>query len=163
MAGRSLNPATHRRLGGPLPRRLPNGPRGHPPPPGLSRAGHAAGPGHPVLAQVSLGYPGEGGRFLTCYSPVRHSTRARGRFLVRLACVKHAASVHPEPGSNSPFDPASGPAPSGASPHPDRAASCDPRRVICWLRKVLSEFNGIDSPRAPRASGYLTIFLFGLV
>ena len=23
--------------------------------------------------------------------------------LVRLACVKHAASVHPEPGSNSPF------------------------------------------------------------
>ena len=22
---------------------------------------------------------------------------------VRLACVKHAASVHPEPGSNSPF------------------------------------------------------------
>ena len=25
-------------------------------------------------------------------------------FLVRLACVKHTASVHPEPGSNSPFD-----------------------------------------------------------
>ncbi len=24
-------------------------------------------------------------------------------FLVRLACVKHAASVHPEPGSNSPW------------------------------------------------------------
>ena len=23
---------------------------------------------------------------------------------VRLACIKHAASVHPEPGSNSPFD-----------------------------------------------------------
>ena len=23
---------------------------------------------------------------------------------VRLACVKHAASVHPEPGSNSPFE-----------------------------------------------------------
>ena len=23
---------------------------------------------------------------------------------VRLACIRHAASVHPEPGSNSPFD-----------------------------------------------------------
>ena len=23
---------------------------------------------------------------------------------VRLACVRHAANVHPEPGSNSPFD-----------------------------------------------------------
>ena len=26
-----------------------------------------------------------------------------GWFLVRLACVRRAASVHPEPGSNSPF------------------------------------------------------------
>ena len=26
------------------------------------------------------------------------------RSLVRLACIRHAASVHPEPGSNSPFD-----------------------------------------------------------
>ncbi|KGI71433.1 hypothetical protein HMPREF9458_02561, partial [Eggerthella lenta 1_1_60AFAA] len=26
-----------------------------------------------------------------------------GGFIVRLACVRHAASVHPEPGSNSPF------------------------------------------------------------
>ena len=26
------------------------------------------------------------------------------RYLVRLACIRHAASVHPEPGSNSPFD-----------------------------------------------------------
>jgi hypothetical protein len=38
---------------------------------------------------------------------VRHFTRpkqAQG-FLVRLACVKHAASVHSEPGSNSPLNP----------------------------------------------------------
>ena len=27
-----------------------------------------------------------------------------GALTVRLACVRHAASVHPEPGSNSPFD-----------------------------------------------------------
>ena len=31
-----------------------------------------------------------------------HTTEAV--FLVRLACVKRAASVHPEPGSNSPFE-----------------------------------------------------------
>ena len=40
---------------------------------------------------------------LTRYSPVRHFTRSRRNFLVRLACVKHAASVHSEPGSNSPY------------------------------------------------------------
>ena len=28
----------------------------------------------------------------------------RSGLIVRLACVRHAASVHPEPGSNSPFD-----------------------------------------------------------
>jgi hypothetical protein len=32
---------------------------------------------------------------------VRHSNIA---IAVRLACVRHAANVHPEPGSNSPFD-----------------------------------------------------------
>ena len=43
------------------------------------------------------------GRSPTCYSPVRHSSTPASRGLsVRLACVKHAASVHPEPGSNSP-------------------------------------------------------------
>ena len=37
----------------------------------------------------------------TRYSPVRHFNHFRRSFLVRLACVKHAASVRPEPGSNS--------------------------------------------------------------
>ena len=32
-----------------------------------------------------------------CYSPVRHEEL----IFVRLACVKHTTSVHPEPGSNS--------------------------------------------------------------
>jgi hypothetical protein len=36
------------------------------------------------------------------YSPVRHSpARASSAAAVRLACVKHAASVQSEPGSNS--------------------------------------------------------------
>ena len=34
------------------------------------------------------------------YSPVRHSIV---NYRVRLACIRHAASVHPEPGSNSPL------------------------------------------------------------
>ena len=56
-----------------------------------------------VLDPVSQAYPPVQGRSLTCYSPVRHSsTPASWSLSVRLACVKHAASVHPEPGSNSP-------------------------------------------------------------
>ena len=54
-----------------------------------------------VLAQVSLGYPPLKGRLVTCYSPVRHFTHGLLHFLVRLACVRHAASVDSEPGSNS--------------------------------------------------------------
>src|SRR5688572_20416787 len=55
-----------------------------------------------VLAHLSTGYPSLRGRLPTCYSPVRHFTRGRSPFLVRLACVRHAASVRSEPGSNSP-------------------------------------------------------------
>ena len=58
---------------------------------------------YPVLDPVSQAYPEVQGRSPTCYSPVRHSSTPASRSLsVRLACVKHAASVHPEPGSNSP-------------------------------------------------------------
>ena len=42
------------------------------------------------------------GRSPTCYSPVRRSCTPKG-LTARLACVKHAASVRPEPGSNSPM------------------------------------------------------------
>ena len=58
---------------------------------------------YPVLDPVSQAYPEVQGRSPTCYSPVRHScTPASWGLTVRLACVKHAASVRPEPGSNSP-------------------------------------------------------------
>ena len=57
---------------------------------------------YPVLAAVSNCYPSHEGRLSTRYSPVRHSTRDRSLFRVRLACVKHAASVQSEPESNSP-------------------------------------------------------------
>src|SRR6476469_10070037 len=56
---------------------------------------------YPVIITVSGGYPKARGRLLTCYSPVRRSSTPKG-LSARLACVKHAASVRPEPGSNSP-------------------------------------------------------------
>src|SRR6185437_15403413 len=58
---------------------------------------------YPVLIPVSRSYPRVKGRFLTCYSPVRRSSTPKG-LSARLACVKHAASVRPEPGSNSPLN-----------------------------------------------------------
>ena len=62
---------------------------------------------HAVLAAVSGCCSPRIGRLLTRYSPVRHSVislpprRTSQKCFVRLECVKHAASVHPEPGSNS--------------------------------------------------------------
>ena len=58
-----------------------------------------------VLAAVSNCYPPPRGTLAIHYSPVRHldCIQQARPFLVRLACVKHAASVHSEPGSNSPL------------------------------------------------------------
>ena len=106
MAGRPLRPATDHRFGGPLPRQLANPTRSHPYPINLSSKGHAAIGAYAVLSTVSSCYPPDKGRFSTRYSPIRHSvkmslTNLQQSNLVRLACVRHAASVHPEPGSNS--------------------------------------------------------------
>ena len=54
-----------------------------------------------VLAFLSKRCPPLEDRSPTRYSPVCHSTYGRSRFRVRLACVRHAASVDSEPGSNS--------------------------------------------------------------
>src|SRR5260221_7172253 len=54
-----------------------------------------------VLASLSERYPPLEGRSPTRYSPVCHSTDPFRDFRVRLACVRHAASVDSEPGSNS--------------------------------------------------------------
>ena len=107
MAGRPLRPATDRCFGRPLPCQLANQTRGHPIPPEFFTLYHAVPCAYAVLTVVSNWYPPEWGRFPTRYSPVRHSVctasiRKLPQYsLVRLACVKHAASVHPEPGSNS--------------------------------------------------------------
>ena len=58
---------------------------------------------HGGLVAVSAGYPPGTGMLLTRYAPLRRSPPtgiATRRDAPRLACVKPAASVHPEPGSN---------------------------------------------------------------
>ena len=57
-----------------------------------------------VLADVSICYPPVWDRLFTRYSPVRRwniQCASTPDIPARLACVKHAASVRPEPGSNS--------------------------------------------------------------
>ena len=112
MAVRPLRPATDRRFGGPLPRQLANRTRTHPIPiksfhtvpcdtvrlcgiisrfqllsPCMGQVVHA------LLTRPPL-------RFGKICSIASYFTRQR-QVSVRLACVRHAASVHPEPGSNS--------------------------------------------------------------
>src|SRR5688500_8989947 len=70
----------------------------------LSRQGPQTSPTYAVLAILSDSYPPLKGKLPTCYSPVRHFTRGRSPFLVRLACVRPAANVRSEPGSNSPIN-----------------------------------------------------------
>ena len=73
------------------------GPRASPPDDAVRRP-------HPVLIPLSGGCPGTGGRLHTRYSPVRRSPPGIAtRAAPRLACVRPVASVHPEPGSNSPL------------------------------------------------------------
>ena len=75
MAVHPLRPAMHRSLGKPLPYQLANAAQDHPKVrPGASLNIQSCDQiSYPVLAIVSNSYPRPKGRFLTCYSPVRHS------------------------------------------------------------------------------------------
>ena len=106
MTGRPLRPVTRRCLGGPLPRQQADGTRTiHSAQVALlSSLGPQSKGTYPVLARLSTSYPEPIGMLSTRYSPVRHFHReASFSNLVRLACVRHAASVRSEPGSNSPL------------------------------------------------------------
>ena len=101
MADHPLRPATDRRLGGLLPHQLANQ---------TSAAQIAQGPKVPCFPPQRIcgishpfGQLSPTTRYVPMhYSPVRHSPPgASTRAAVRLACVKHAASVQSEPGSNS--------------------------------------------------------------
>ena len=95
MADHPLRPATDRRLGRPLPHQPANRTRAPPVALNLSprspRGSCGISRSFPRLSPTT-------GQVPTRYSPVRHSV-PKNR--VRLACVKHAASVRSEPGSNS--------------------------------------------------------------
>jgi hypothetical protein len=102
VAGRPLRPATRRRLGRPLPHQLADRPRVHPWP---SMAFYTQTMRSRVISGISLGFPGlsqsqgQVTHVLLTRSPLEYPRRGLS---ARLACVKHAASVRPEPGSNSP-------------------------------------------------------------
>ena len=106
MADHPLRPANHRRLGRPLPHLLANGTQTPLQAVAYTEATFAYTPyemqEYPVLVPLSVYYSRLEDRLSTRYSPVRHFTQDRSPFRVRLACVKHAASVRSEPGSNSP-------------------------------------------------------------
>ena len=90
-----------RRLGRPLPHQPANPAWAHLSPRGLSVPRF-----HPqVLCGISVSFPtlSPSKRQIPMrYSPVRHSTPGASSIVsVRLACVKHAASVQSEPESNS--------------------------------------------------------------
>ena len=137
-----------------------------------------------VLALLSERYPPLEGRSPTRYSPVCHSTQGLLPFRVRLACVRHAASVDSEPGSNSHVKLFALPSPRGpgraiastreplgsvalsvvlcgrtpSGPSRDRARPADTRRVVRAFYLVFKE-PAAASDRAPRSSGEPSNFM----
>ncbi len=101
MADHPLRPATDPRLGRPFPHQLANRTQAPPQAPEGFSDEALPPPPHRVLAPISQSYPLLRGRSLMRYSPICHYLPLAGK-IVRLACIKHAASVYPEPGSNSP-------------------------------------------------------------
>ena len=87
-----------------MPRQLANVTHAQPPPMNILPLLEAQAWSYAVLISLSEGYPPVAGRLHTRYSPVRRSSAgASSPVTPRLACVRPLASVHPEPGSNSPL------------------------------------------------------------
>ena len=113
MTAHPLRPATRQSLGRPSPHQQADRPRAHPPPkqpkPVESFQTHpceqARTPriSHP-FKRLSRS-EGQVTHVLLTRSPLTPPPKKKGTRPVRLACVKHAASVRPEPGSNSPKKP----------------------------------------------------------
>ena len=109
MADHPLRPATRLRLGKPLPYQLADGTRTHPlviafkkrPP--LTTVSEGTG----VLCGISVPFetlsPAKGQIIHVLRTRAPLSTH-RSELLVRLACVRPAANVRSEPGSNSPIE-----------------------------------------------------------
>ena len=111
---------------------------------------------HPVLAAVSRGCPGARGRFPRVTHPSATRCRAEALHPVRLACVRRAASVRSEPGSNSQLHPAPArhrasiqttPMPQGAPPPPDFSPPPPEARLKASFRNLLSKVTPTGSQR----------------
>ena len=108
MTGHPLRPATRQSLGRPSPHQQADRPRAHPPPKTPKGASFPDPPcDRPRISRISHTFMrlsrrrGQVTHVLLTRSPLIQNQQA-DPFTVRLACVKHAASVRPEPGSNSP-------------------------------------------------------------
>ena len=108
MADHPLRSAIHRCLGEPLPHQQANGPRAH-----LWTIAFMKRPSftsEPFDSVVLSGISTPFEELSRIQRQVAHVLLTRSPlylpegFLVRLACVRHAASVRSEPGSNSPID-----------------------------------------------------------
>ena len=105
MAGHPLRPATDQSLGEPLPRQQANRARAPPPTtfrplnPGSEDPGMSCGISPPFGGLSPFG--GQVAHVLLTRAPCAHSLYCYSKLRTRLACVKHAASVRSEPGSNS--------------------------------------------------------------
>ena len=98
---RPLRSPTHRRLGGPSPRLLSNGTHARPPPRlRLARMEMPPQGRTRYYPACPPAIPGMGAGCIRVTHPSATLIPRRG-FTVRLACIRPAASVHPEPGSNS--------------------------------------------------------------
>ena len=103
MADHPLRPATDHRLGRPLPHQLANRPQAPPKaPPGFplplaQQSSCGISPPFEELSPTS----GQVTHVLLTRTPLAPTRKSRP---VRLTWVMHAASVHPEPGSNSPSE-----------------------------------------------------------
>jgi hypothetical protein len=101
VADRPLRPATRHRHGGPLPRHPADRPQA---PPSTDRSFACSPDQRPSSCGITRGFP----RLSPAPGWVPHVFLTRPprstpeRVPVRLACIRHAASVVPEPGSNSP-------------------------------------------------------------
>ena len=114
---------------------------------------------HAVLAAVSHGYPPPKDRYLR----VTHPSATEGCPSVRLACVKHAASVRSEPGSNSqvhPNQPKPNPTketrpsqPKQTNPKPTRDQTCKTRDADqsrkTSIKRIHQRIHPTNIPRRP--------------
>ena len=103
MADHPLKPAIDRRLGRPLPHQLTNLTRAHLIASACKQRHLFIRRSYSVLIRISPGYPQLRGRFprVTHPSATRQQRSKLLSVTVRLACVRHTASVQSEPGSNS--------------------------------------------------------------